>query len=102
MSRCRVPFEPSCHEPGSVRRELVRLREAFPEAGAYSSAQNESYPRGGQITLCFSGVTVYASPPGGYRRRRRSDWYLNIGGRVHSPPDFDTAVETIRAAATDR
>ena len=96
----RVPFDPARHEPENVRRQLVQLRETFPEAGAFSSAQGQSYPRGGQITLCFArGVTVYASPPGGYMRRRRSDWYLDIGGTVHSPADFDAAVKTIRATA---
>ncbi len=99
----RVPFDPARHKPMYVASALVALAEAFPDADACSSAQNESTPGGGEITLCFpAGVTVYASPPGGYKRRRSSRWRIDIANVIYSPECLDDAVARIRDEVKNR
>ena len=83
------PFDPRDH--GRAAPDLVQLRDLtrarWPDAEFGSSGTKPH--NWGEITLHFptarpKPITIYAAPPGGYRRRRANTWRLEIlhGGNV--------------------
>ena len=95
------PFDPSEHGTCGPKLEclLDMARAWFPAVEAGSSAVKRG---GGEITLRFRlssrTVTIYAAPPGGYRRRRTDTWRVHLyGGDEFSPANINEANVRIRS-----
>ena len=103
MAECK-PFDRLDH--GRAQPALEQLRDAI--LAEYPGKVEACSSGSGEITLKFDrGRSIYASPPGGHRRRRKHTWYVavyNPGGVVQevtpNPETIDAVITEIRAAVT--
>ena len=100
MVACK-PFDRLNH--GRAQPALEQLRDAilaeYPGKGVKACSSGT-----GEITLKFGpGRSLYVSPPGGHRRRRKHTWRVEVYGVKVVQPDpetFAAVIAEIRAAVT--